>query len=299
MNHKPNSLRSLRFLEQMQSAGEKHEAGFHFEEGGCWGMAAALQEELGGEIILRGGDFTHVYVRVAGQLYDWQGQAQAFNAPQTPIPPQELAQIALSHGCTEEDFEADKSWAKSIISTAKELHLNELIPTLQELGQEAIASVSDMHDDDELELMESMSDLDLIRQRFSHGDCDDFALALHAVTGWPIASINSSSHGPLHRLNIAPDGTMVDVHGFVSMDELKKRYKLRDLNISPDTGCGSLLDSDADLEPIVSTMVHLPNEPFPNLQQTAKQWLVRGAFLDVDEAPECEKKVEKGSSMAL
>lgn len=298
MSSKPNSLRSLQFLEQMQSACDRHEAGFHFEEGGCWGMAAALQEELGGEIILRGGDFTHVYVRVAGQLHDWQGRAQAFEGPQTPITAQELVQQAIAHGCTKDEFEADKAWAQAIISTAKELHLDETLPTLQELGQEALASISDMYDDHELEQLEAMSDTELIRVRFAHADCDDFALAIHAITGWPIASVTSRSCGPLHRLNIAPDGTMVDVDGFVSMEDLKKRYKLKDLSIITDTGCDSLIDSDAELAMVMANLLHLPNEPLPSLRNLGREWLARGTFFD-EAAQECCEKVEINRGIAL
>jgi hypothetical protein len=66
------------------------------------------------------------------------------------------------------------------------------------------------------------------------GCCHDFAIALHRMTGWPIACLwlDTRNDGfcindepsPRHVFCIAPDGRAVDVEGAASFEVLKGRY---------------------------------------------------------------------------
>src|SRR3989344_5316262 len=108
----------LRFMSELQQCGDRFEAGFHFEEGGCWGMALALQEAVGGELFMRDGEFVHVYCRLEGQLYDWQGTAPA--APGRVIDREALLALAAVNGVDKETLQADYEWAHQIIQAARE-----------------------------------------------------------------------------------------------------------------------------------------------------------------------------------
>lgn len=66
------------FTDHLIDAVSAAEAGFHFEEGGCFGMALALADAfradgLDPELVLMRGA-THAMVRVDGALYDHQGR---------------------------------------------------------------------------------------------------------------------------------------------------------------------------------------------------------------------------------
>lgn len=66
------------------------------------------------------------------------------------------------------------------------------------------------------------------------GCCHDFAIALHRMTGWPIACLWRDSMKdvfsitdeptPLHVFCVAPDGRAVDVEGAADFDAMTARY---------------------------------------------------------------------------
>lgn len=111
---------NLAFTTRLQEAMDNMEVGFHFEDGGCWGMALALREKIGGELLLRK-DFVHVYVCVDGQLYDWRGQAVDPGVPLQPMTPDALVHEASKNNVNEDTLQNDLAWAKDVIGAAKSL----------------------------------------------------------------------------------------------------------------------------------------------------------------------------------
>lgn len=110
------------FAINMQDAVDEAEAGWHFEEGGCWGMALALRSALGGEIVVRDG-FIHAYVRAEGRAYDWQGEA-SFTGGRV-VTREQLVREALANGCPKDKLDADFEWADHIIERARQMCLLE------------------------------------------------------------------------------------------------------------------------------------------------------------------------------
>lgn len=111
------------FVEHLQTAIDQAEAGWHFEEGGCWGMALALRTALGpgSEIVVRD-DFVHAYVRAGGRTFDWQGES-AFAGGRI-VTRDQLIKEALANGCSQEQLEADTNWADQVIERARQLYLH-------------------------------------------------------------------------------------------------------------------------------------------------------------------------------
>src|SRR3954471_24089543 len=93
---------NLAFTDHLQDAVEASGAGWHFEEGGCWGMALALYDafkSLGEhpQLMLQTDDFTHALVLVGGQLFDYNG-AVVHNPPGARIRGAGLMRAALKGG---------------------------------------------------------------------------------------------------------------------------------------------------------------------------------------------------------
>lgn len=111
------------FAPNLQTSIDQAGAGFHFEEGGCWGMALALRTALGpgSEIVLRG-DFVHAYVRASGRTFDWQGESDF--AGGRVVTRDQLIKEALANGCSHDQLEADTDWADQIIERARLLYLH-------------------------------------------------------------------------------------------------------------------------------------------------------------------------------
>lgn len=63
--------------------------------------------------------------------------------------------------------------------------------------------------------------------RFTTGDCHIFALAVHKLTGWPIATFDYEHDptGSIHAFNIMPDGRLIDVEGIHDPNEFVKQWK--------------------------------------------------------------------------
>lgn len=110
------------FAPNLRAAIDQAEAGFHFEEGGCWGMALALRTALGGDIVMRDG-FVHAYVRLDGRTYDWQGETD-FTGGRV-VTRDQLVQEAMACGCSKEQLDADTDWAEQIIERARQMYLRE------------------------------------------------------------------------------------------------------------------------------------------------------------------------------
>jgi len=73
------------------------------------------------------------------------------------------------------------------------------------------------------------------------GRCQDFAVALHRMTGWPIAALWKHPAGdgfdlsfdpvPVHVFCVEPSGRAVDVEGLSSFDDLTKAYCRREADL--------------------------------------------------------------------
>jgi hypothetical protein len=150
-------------------------------------------------------------------------------------------------------------------------------------------AIADLYDDEELDAIEELPEIERIRKRYLHADCDDFALAVHVVTGWRFASVSSASKGPLHRMNVSDDGRFVDVSRYVSEEQLRKRYRSRDLSVSVCEGVDSMIDDDEALRRVVAVMPHLACQPFGGLQAAAQAWLSSGCFFD--DSPPAPKSI--------
>lgn len=101
---------------------EKHEAGFHFEEGGCWGFAAALYDHVinhGVEpAIVWSQEQMHCYVKMDGMLFDHQGASPINGRNLLDVSRSDIASVAERNGLSRHEFDADLSWAGNILSDA-------------------------------------------------------------------------------------------------------------------------------------------------------------------------------------
>lgn len=110
------------FSEVMQH----HDAGFYFEEGGCWAFAGALHDCLAragipSTIRYAEGDFIHCYTDIGGQLFDHQGSVVTVPPSLTTIAPHELCEVASRHGVDAMQFQSDMAWAEEILQDASDI----------------------------------------------------------------------------------------------------------------------------------------------------------------------------------
>ena len=100
------------------------ETGFHFEECGCWGMAAALHDVLTEQgvtpltICYSPTDFVHAWVQFDGANWDYKGRMHANLMPKQVNGTEELAKVAQTYGVSHDDFEADRAMATEIVRNA-------------------------------------------------------------------------------------------------------------------------------------------------------------------------------------
>lgn len=160
---------------------------------------------------------------------------------------------------------------------------------LQALASDALFAISDLYDDDELDDIEALDDVAKIQLRYTRSDCDDFAFALNSLTGWSSVAVSSPTKGPLHRLNIDPEGRLVDVTGFVTEDDLRKRYNSKALIVTVGVEPDSMLTEHEDVSRVVAAMKYMPSEPFttPAFRGLIEAWLAAGSQFgdEVDSTP--------------
>lgn len=113
---------SMAFADFLSMAICNHEAGFYFEEGGCWGFASALYEyakenELEPQLVM-GGDFVHCYVKMKDVLLDHQGVHSLSCRNVVEFKFSELLMLAEKNGVPSDNVIADTLWAKEIIADA-------------------------------------------------------------------------------------------------------------------------------------------------------------------------------------
>jgi hypothetical protein len=97
-------------------------AGFYFEEGGCWGMAQALHEQLlraniDAKIMYRAKGFVHAWVQVGDRAIDHQGVSLA-PKDSAQVNAKDLQALAESYGIEETQFIDDVLWATQIVDNA-------------------------------------------------------------------------------------------------------------------------------------------------------------------------------------
>ena len=116
------ALDAATFTDAMVAAVEEAQVGFYFEEGGCWGMAAALFETLtraGHNPIIKytPTDFIHAWVEVDAVAYDYRG-ATTPQPNSVAIPLEELGPVAKRYGYDEEEFISMTADAQPIVDAA-------------------------------------------------------------------------------------------------------------------------------------------------------------------------------------
>ena len=119
---------SIEYLEHLSQACDDLCMGFHFEEGGCWGMALALHETLLGQavehrILVRPHGFVHAMVEVGTTLYDYQGSMRPPASTDELVVADDKALIAWAAGAgwSEEEVLADKFQALEVIARAMQI----------------------------------------------------------------------------------------------------------------------------------------------------------------------------------
>lgn len=101
---------------------------------------------------------------------------------------------------------------------------------------------------DQFERNSSQTDLDLIYLLYKHCWCDYFSDALYRITGWPIVAASSKTAGNFHRLNRSSEGELVDVTGYVTLENLKPIFKCSDLYLTEDISRDKKVTALDDIE---------------------------------------------------
>jgi hypothetical protein len=117
-----------RISANLQTACERVEAGFYFEEGGCFGMALALhgtflQQGLAPRYAVND-SFVHAFVELDGRYFDYTGETAQPN-PCRFLDAAAFTAFAQHHGHDDAGLYADQAYAQDAITlalTADRLH---------------------------------------------------------------------------------------------------------------------------------------------------------------------------------
>ena len=153
------------------------------------------------------------------------------------------------------------------------------IPTLEELAEEANIVMESEFDygPEVFERSPKNTALDLLRLQYAHCECRYFAFALRELTGWPIVLAVEPGGLLCHQLNRDAQGRLVDVTGFVTLEELPGRYRGIELEVRE----GKTFDDndkpeDDKISQVMAAMLYLPHEPFTSLSAQASLWVRHG-----------------------
>jgi hypothetical protein len=153
--------------------------------------------------------------------------------------------------------------------------------SLDRVAEEGLSEISAEMDEDEIDWFLSLSAAERVRRLYTQSDCDDFAVALHRVTGWPIISAQfpdkelGIGH---HTLVKAPSGLLLDAAGWHDQGELKNRLGGKSAKFSEPGGedtVDSLIDPPGGRDPeepdyllarAVSSIRQLPWGPFDSAE---------------------------------
>lgn len=159
------------------------------------------------------------------------------------------------------------------------LPANREVWTLEVLAEQANIVLECEYDygPDAFERSPERSPLDLLRLLYAHCWSHQFASALHELTGWPVVTASNSAGRSIHHLNRHSEGKLIDVTGFVGLEELQSRYGIPDLVIFEDLGFkrDPKLDDDWMAE-VMTAMLYLPHEPFLNMRPVIELWVRHG-----------------------
>jgi hypothetical protein len=144
------------------------------------------------------------------------------------------------------------------------LDQNNKIYTSFEVADILAASVEDSFSEQDLEAFLARPDHEQIKHVYLHSDCDFFAVALLEIFDYKICGV-TTEHGPIHRLVQNESNQYIDASGFVTEEDLKKRYAAKQLNISKG-GDESLAigfsGDEEDIQLAAVSMLYLPWMPF-------------------------------------
>lgn len=169
-----------------------------------------------------------------------------------------------------------KAYAKAVVEAFDyivEQGLSEDVPELGRVASYADFMLSGDMGADEAEHFFSYNDVGRVRYFYTSSNCDDFATAMHEIAGWPVVAIADNAKGPVHRLVQHLNGKFVDASGWVTFEELCKRYALKEPylitgtkaeNWMPGTLYEDVDDNGIDdaLTNVVTAIRHLPYAPF-------------------------------------
>ena len=142
---------------------------------------------------------------------------------------------------------------------------------LAELADKARYLLMDGVWDEEAEELEAAPADEVVKVYYTSSNCDDFAVALHRITGWPIMALSAAERGPIHRFVAAPDGRSLDACGWTDKIAMSKRYGTRKPlwsepggeEIAHSTSIGDVYGGvDEHLADAVSAIRGLPVAPF-------------------------------------
>lgn len=132
--------------------------------------------------------------------------------------------------------------------------------------------VAEVYENDDIDPEDEIA---VLKYAFSSSDCDDFAYVLHKLTGYRVVEQRWSGPDGFghHSLVQAPDGRLLDVHGWIDANVLEKRYgldrkgyssRLEETKPNPMSDFNSHDDEgfEEGLRRIVSVIRNLPYEPF-------------------------------------
>ena len=146
------------------------------------------------------------------------------------------------------------------------------------LAGHALDVLGEGMDEGDFERFEALAPPMQVRILYTRSDCDDFAVALHRVTGWPLVAIAfpDEEMGVGHHTMVrSPDGSMLDAGGWSTRSAVKRRYggpaaKFsapggEEVAMSPSVGFEAAGDPDGLDDALcraVSAMRQLPWAPF-------------------------------------
>jgi hypothetical protein len=162
------------------------------------------------------------------------------------------------------------------------------LPSLDELGEDAAIVLACDEDllERPFERRPHHTALDLVVLMYAHDRCDWFAYVLREATGWPVVEAASPRKPSAHRLNRDPQGRLVDAYGHVTLDDLRQRYGIGDLEIVEDAVIRRDFAPDRrDLARLGCAMLHLPWEPFVSMRGVLEEWVRYGRRDAADARP--------------
>lgn len=150
--------------------------------------------------------------------------------------PEEMAEAFTSVGVQPEDIAAahallvaDLGLTACLTAAAELFKAGTLLPLAVMPSAAAIANdtVLDEASDQEQEAFEALDATGRIVHRYRHGDCDDMAMVLADLTGFPMVRLSSPRIGFLHSAVQAPDGRLLDAGGWTSPDAVARLFGQR------------------------------------------------------------------------